>query len=310
MYETHIIVTKVIALFLMMIPAIIISKRKMASESLAGDLSTLLLYITQPLMIIYSFFRDFDIAVVKDSLMVLLMSILINGVFFLACHLLYRKQPNAKAKVLRFITVFSNSGYLCFPILYAIFGEIGVLYGSVFNIVFNSLIWTGGVRIYRNDVKAFSWKNILLNPSSVAVYIASVIFVFSLHRHIPAFVADTINTIGKMTAPMAMFVIGLKISEVKWKGLFTDLAMFSAIAIRLIISPLVVLAIAFLLGIGGYALAVTFICCAMPAATATVIFAEKLGADSVYASKCVVVSTVFSIVTIPVMLLILGAINV
>ncbi|HOV69562.1 MAG TPA: AEC family transporter [Clostridia bacterium] len=310
MNETYIIITKVIAFFLMMIPAILISKRKMVSERLAGDLSTMLLYITQPAMIVYSFFRDFDMAIVKEALMVLLLSTIVTGLFFLACHLLYRKQPSEKAKVLRYITVFSNSGYLCFPILYAIFGDIGILYGSVSNIIFTVFVWTGGVRIYRKDVKAFSLKNILLNPSSIAVYIASVIFAFSLYKYIPVFIADTVNTIGQMTAPLAMFVIGLKLSEVQWKGLFSDLPMFSAIGIRLIVSPLVALAIAYLLGITGYALAITFITCAMPAATATVIFAEKLDADSVYASKCVVVSTVFSIITIPVMLLLLGAVNV
>jgi predicted permease len=290
----------------MIIPMFILRKRNMVSNRVAGDLSTLLLYVTQPLLTIHSFIRPFDMAIVRNILLILLMTFIIHTLFYVISMFMFRRQPENKAKVLRFMVVFSNAGYMCFPILQAMFGSIGVLYGAVYCVGFNLFVWTVGIAIYKKDAGAFSAKNILLNPSTVSVVIAFIIFALSLHRYIPAFAVDTLNVLGSMTSPVSMFVIGVRLADVKWKEFFNDGQMYLATAVRLLVAPMVALGIAKLLGFSGYAVTVPYMACAMPAATATAIFAEKFGGDSVYASKCVVVSTILSIITIPAMIMVIN----
>lgn len=295
------VVEQVVVLFFIMIIGVVTAKLDIINEEVRKKLSDLLLYVTSPFLVITAFNFEFSLDMLKNAGIILAFSLVAHvGSIFLGM-ILFSKYPIDRQRVLKFIIVFSNCGFMGFPVLESMFGRIGVFYGSIYNLTFQVFVWTYGVILFTGNREETSIGKVLLNPGVASVIIGTLIFVFSLR--IPKPIYQTLELVGGMTAPLSMLIVGALLSTMDFKSIFTGFEVYYGSLIRLIILPLISIGVLRLLGVERLLLQVSVLLVALPAAANTVLFTEKYNADSVLASRCVALSTILSIITIPLIMM-------
>ncbi len=297
----EVVINQVIILFLTMVTGFVAKKRNIINDETTNKLSEILLRITLPAMIIFSYNQEFSKDLLTKGGIMLVYSLVIHVFGILLGNIIYWKYPDDIKNVLKFVTIYSNCGYMGLPVLEALYGQIGIFYASTYITIFNIFTWTNGVMIFtgKRDIK--SMKKALINPGIIAVFIGLFIFIFSIKLPYP--VAKTLEMFGTMTTPLSMLIIGALIANMDFKKLFSGLALYYVTAIRLIILPLLVLIAMKILGITDTMLLGTCVTtAAMPAAANTSIFAERYNGNSALASRIVAFSTIASMITIPIIL--------
>lgn len=295
------VINQVTILFIIMGIGFIAKKKNIIDDASGKKLSELLLMVTTPAMILSSFQFDYSSEMLKNVFVILGFAFAAHVLSLLVGLLLYRRYPENIKKVLRFITIFTNCGFMGFPMLESLYGKTGVFYGSIYLAVYNLFVWTVGVMIFsgKRDLKSI-WKA-MLNPGTIAVFIGMFLFVFSLKLPYP--VAKAFDMTGAMTAPLAMLIVGSILAGVDFKSLLSGFPLYYGILIRNILLPLATVFILRALGFNDIVLGVCVSVIAMPAGANTPIFAELYGGDPLFASKVVAFSTLFSIISIPLVLL-------
>lgn len=297
------IVTQVIVLFLIMVVGYISRKRGFINTEVNKSLSELLLNVTLPFMIIASFNFKFSKDMLNLGIKLFLISTVIHTVLLLLGSIIYKRFNEDEYKVLWFITVFSNCGFMGYPVVESIYGKIGLFYAALFNIPFNILMWTAGVFIFSGRGDKQNLRKAILNPGILSVFIGLIIFLFSVE--LPTPIIKTLEMVGSMTTPLSMIIIGSTLADAKIKSIFEGFSVYFGSFIRLIAIPLTVYFILNLFGLKDFYLNIPVIITAMPAAANTVIMAEKYGGNPEYASKVVFLTTILSVVTIPAILILL-----
>ncbi len=306
--DSVLVLTKVFTLFLVILVGVYASKKNILSQEVTNKLSSLVLNIAMPLLIISSFEFDFDGQMLKKAGLVFLGSVIAHLLAILVSHLIYRKYPSSRGQVLKFATIFSNCSFMGYPVLESIFGKIGIFYGSIFVIPFNIISLSYGVMLFTGAGSSKgetlkSLKKALLHPGIIATVIGMVLFLFSIK--LPGPVQEAAEMVGSLNSPLAMLIVGALLARYKLSEVFKGLSIYFVSLMRLVIIPLLVYGIMVLLSMPGDVTMVVVILSAMPVAVTTVIFAEQYGADSGLASKSVGVTTLLSIVTIPLFILLL-----
>jgi predicted permease len=321
-------------LFVMMVPGIILKVTKLSIDGLGKALSNIVLYIAQPALVLRAYLMDFDPDTLTNIIWVFALSVVGQLIFAAVAFLMYRKSKDSVRRMLRFATIFSNAAFMGIPLVEAIFTSINpamalkaTLYATIYNVSFNFFLWTLGVHICtadrdydgdgtidkdieRKHKSEASVKKALLNPITLASFVGLIIFFTSAWNYVPqsasGFIVTCLDYLKGLVAPLSMIVLGLRIAELRPKGLFNDFNMYVMLSLRHIILPLVVVGIMKLIVLIGIPLAyevqvVTLILSATPVATSATMFAEKYDCDSVYVSKLVAISTLLSIATMPIM---------
>lgn len=224
--------------------------------------------------------------------------------------LLFKKAPNDTRRVLRFGTIFSNAAFMGLPLIAAILGSEAAIYVSVYLIWFNVFSWSVGCMIYTGDKKYISLKKIIVNPAVMSILVGLLIFLLPIDAWIPEVAVNALSRMQDTVAPMSMMMIGMRLADVKWKGAFKDKYMGIAVFTRLLLLPAIVWAIMRIVALAGWysdgmTLAVVLLSAATPVAATTSIFAEKFNDNALYASKLVSFSTVLSLITIPLICLLM-----
>ncbi len=303
---------KVINLFFVMIMGIILRKLGVLDKGSTSTLSKILVNLTNPFLIICALQRPFDAELTRRGFAILALSVAVHLGFAIFAKLSYLGiSDKTKEKVFRAATIFTNCGFLGFPVCEAMCSalgdENGLFYGVFFNVFFNIFVWTygvvlvnGGARLTR-DVLI---NKILLNPSFIATVVSLPLYLFSIK--IPVFVFDGMNYIGNMTFPLSMIIVGSLFCELDLSQLFRDKSVYYFLFIRLLACPLIVLGLCKLFSLPVlYTYVVVALSC-MPTASVTAIMADYYGKDSALSSKCVSFSTIVSVLTIPVVMMIAG----
>lgn len=297
------IITQIVVLFLIIIVGFFAKKKKIITGEVNKGLTELLLNITLPFLIITSFNFDFSLDMLYKSGVILVYTICLFIIVYIIGRVAYRKYPHEIKSVLIFTAMFSNCGYMGFPIIDSVYGKEGVFYAAIFNMVFNIAIWTVGITLFTGKKDFTTIKKAFLNPGTVAVYIGLLIFVFSVK--LPGPIYKTFEMVGGMTSPLSMIVIGAMLGDMNIKEVFFSLPAYYSTFIRLIFVPIIIYFILKLLGTSDMLLGVLTLVFAMPTAVNSAIISEKYGGNSALASKCVFISTLLSAVTLPIIMLII-----
>lgn len=298
---SSVVFNQVIILFLIMVIGFIAKKRNILNSEVNKKLSEFLLNVTTPFLIITSFSFKFSKGMLYNAGIVLAFSVGVQLFSILLGKLLYFRYPDNIKKVLKFITVYSNCGFMGFPILESLFGKEGVFYGSIYVAAFNIFLWTHGVAVFTGSRDLKTLKKALINPGIIGVAMGMIIFLFSVTLPYPVF--KTLEMVGSMTAPLSMIIVGAFLADVDFKNLFSGFAVYHGTAVRLIALPILTLITLRLIGMTGTLLGICVILTAMPAAANTAIFAELYGGDAKFASRSIAITTVLSIITIPLIIL-------
>lgn len=294
------ILNQILILFLVMAVGFVAGKKSIITQEVNYGLSKILINITLPFMIVSSFSFEFSKEMFHTGVTLLIISMVIHLALTVISFALYRKNSPNIQKVLRFITIFSNCGFIGFPVVGSVFGSEGIFYTAIYNVGFNVFAWTVGVMIFKGkDGRDF--KKAIINPGIISVTIGMILFIFSIK--LPFAIGETISLIGSMTSPLSMIIVGVSLCTVKFREVFSDLTLYYASFIRLIAIPVTVFFILKMLGFTSMLLGIPVLVCAMPAAANTVTFAQIYNGDVQYASKATVITTILSAFTIPFIIL-------
>ena len=207
------------------------------------------------------------------------------------------KVDSRKKNILQFAMVFSNCGFMGFPIIESVFGQEGVMYASIFNLFFNFFIWTYGVMLFTEAQDLNEFKKIFKNPGIIAVFIGLFLMLFSIE--IPATILSTMRMVGGLTTPISMLIIGSLLATTNFKLALQDLSLYYGSIIKLLIIPSVLYFIAAIFHDTSIVVKCFILLQAMPAAAMTTIFAENYDKEKDYAVMIVSFSTALSVLTIP-----------
>ena len=291
------VINQVLILFMIIIIGVYAKKKNYINDEVSKGLSSILVNITLPLLVISSFSAKYSMNMLLNAGRVFMFSILINIVLIILGKLVFWKFPKDEQNILRFVTLFSNCGFMGFPVLQSLFGKTAIFYGSVFNVTFNLFMFSYGVMLFTNKKSINDLKKIIVNPVIICTGIGLLIFRFSII--LPKPLNTTINMVGSMTTPLSMLIIGAMLAESNIKEAFLGWKIYLISFIRLIVAPVITLLLLKLLGADGLILKVLVVIQAMPAAATAAVFTEQYGGNKELTSKCIFMTTFFSIFTIP-----------
>ncbi len=309
-------------MFLMMIPGLLMKKFKLTPELFGKGLSNLVLYIAQPALIFLAYVRDFDTAILINLLWVLLFSVVAHSLFAVVALNTFAKEEDGRRRMLRFCTVFSNAAFMGIPLIEKMLGDYATIYASVYNITFNLFLWSLGVHLctegrdldgdgtpedneagYKKTALLSSLKKALLHPVTLAAAVGLLFFFLPINGYIPSLVTEGLTMLKELVIPLSMTVIGLRLADTDFKGVFRDRGMYLFLALRHIVLPLVLFGIVRLVAISGFigrdVIVTLVIMASAPAASSSTMFAEMYDCDAEYVSRLVSISTILSIATMP-----------
>jgi len=287
---------QVIILFVLMAVGFILGKNKILNENAVKSMTDLVLYTVTPCVIINSFMREFDVAMLKNLIITFIAATAWFVIDIIIANLIIHDKNKKRESVLRFGLIFSNCGYMSIPLQQALLGDDGVFFGAVFVAVFNIIVWTYGISLMDGSKNSISLKKIFINPGIIATAVGIVLFVSSLK--LPSVITEPIGYLAAVNTPIPMIIIGYHLVGASFK--ITGVNTWIAIIFRLVVSPLICLAGMYLFGIRGSVLVAGVIAASSPWAANTTMFAQKFDADVSLSAACVSLTTLLSIATMPV----------
>lgn len=300
--QFDIIINQILTLFLIIFVGYIMRKKELITEEISKGLSTILINVTLPALIIANMEMKINPQLIDNIVQMAIISIVGYIIVIIFANFFTRglKLPQQKKTIFKFAIIFNNIGYMGYPVINAIYPKQGIFYAIVPNLVFNLLIWTYGIYIFLNDQNTETGINLrkILNNGIIAIIIGSIVFV--TQYKIPGPIAGALNSLGNMTFPLSMIIIGSSLSNIKFSTIFKDKYLYLLSLLRLIIIPFSALLILKQLNLPEVVSNISIMLLAMPAAANGVIFAEKFEGDYKFASESVFLSTLFSLLTIPV----------
>ena len=290
-------------MFLIMLLGLFFRKKNIISQEGKKNLTDLVIYLILPCNIVKSFMIEFDGSVLMNFGLILLISVVIQVFCAGLARVLYRGVQTGHKPVLMYATVASNAGFLGNPVAEGVFGSMGLALASVYLIPQRIVMWAAGVSYFTKGAdRKTILKRVLTHPCIIAVAVGMVLMLTQVS--LPSFLDAALKDIGSCNTAMSMLVIGTILADVKPKEML-DKSVFLFSGLRLLLIPLVVWLGCLLFRVDGLVTGVSVLLAAMPAASTTAILAAKYEGDAVYASKCVVLSTVLSLAVTPVWSMIL-----
>ncbi|OGF44371.1 MAG: hypothetical protein A2231_13100 [Candidatus Firestonebacteria bacterium RIFOXYA2_FULL_40_8] len=201
-----------------------------------------------------------------------------------------------------FLNLIQNYYYLSLPLSLLLFGNIGVLYIFLYGFVADIVLWTVGVRLYDTGGTKLSWKH-LLNPGIVALFVGFILAM--LRIKLPEIVLSPLKNIGSITTPLAMLITGAIISNVKIhnaKAMVLSKDMAVIVTLKLFLAPAIIVFLTGLFNLDPVVRAVIVLQAAMPCAFSAILFATEYKKDADYPAACSLVTTILSLITIPLFL--------
>ena len=301
--------TVILALFVMLIVGYIARKANIINDGVSKALSTIVIKIGQPFMIIGSMIRvEYSAERLKNGFIVLGLGLAFHAIVAVIAYFsVLRYKDINERKICEFATIFGNCAFIGFPLIESILGEEGLFYGSFLVVAFNLFMWTWGIIILarkREDIK-ISPKGMILNFGTLPCIIGLVLFIARVP--IPEFIGSSVSYLGSLCTPVSMLITGALIATVPLKELVGDIKVYYTCVIKLIIAPAVVATITWLIGLDKFVvfMAIVF---SMPTASSTVMFAELYEIGKKKAATICGISSLLSMLTMPAFMACLQAI--
>lgn len=285
-------------LFLIMIIGIYARKKKILNEELERGLSSFLLNITLPLLVINSFDFNYSKEMFNNIMMALIYSIIAFIIAIALSNIIFSRTKGSRKDILKFCGVFCNSGFIGFPIVESIYGKEGLVYASIFNMIFTMLIWTYGVKLYGGKGSLNNLKSLLKNPGILSVIIG--VFIMLTPINLPVAIKSVLELVGGMTTPLSMIITGSMMAGISLKAQFKDRGMYLGIVVRLLVVPLVLYIITLAANLKSIPASSIVIIEAMPVGATASIFAQTFNKEKELSAFSVFMSTLISMITIPI----------
>ena len=304
-------------LFTIVLLGVIARKIHLMNDDFDALLSKLVMTVTLPGMILDSVLSNTNL---PDSHTIMMMLVYSTVLYVLVClfawifvRLVYRGVPRPAQGAHAYLISFGNTGFIGFAVLGAIMGNDAVLYGAVYNIPYNVFLFSVGMlfiastgsdgaaakKPVKEQVKAIAKQ--LVSPCLISCFVAMFLALFGVTDS--GYVGQTCNLLGQMTVPAAMLVIGSTLAKQPLKQMVNDGWSYLTSFMRLAGVPLLIFFVGGIFIHDPYILAVIMIESAMPAASSGIMMCLAYGGDTMTMSRGTFITTIFSLVTLPLLAL-------
>lgn len=304
MHISILLMEQIAELFLMIFMGFLIVKTGLLKDDDSKVLSKIVLYLIIPCVIINAFQVDYTMDTVKGLLTALAASVILQIILLIIISVFGKLLHLNEVEIAS--VYYSNSGNLIVPIVTFILGQEWVLYGCVFMSVQLIFLWTHCKKILSRE-PSYDWKKIVLNINMISIFIGIVLF-FTRIR-LPEIIGNTLSAVGSMIGPASMFVTGMLFAGMNLKQIFANKRVYFISFLRLTTVPLLSLILlkfshlASLSADGNQIMLIVFLAVITPSASTVTQMCQVYGNDSRYASAINVVTTLFSIITMPLMVM-------
>lgn len=290
-------------MFFFVIVGFIVRKKGIVGTTGRLNMVDLCLYVLLPFNIFHAFLVQPHHDVWKPVIITIVLSMLYNAVSVAVAFLLYKRTDEEKRKPLRYGTIVSNGGFLGNPVIESIYGTSGLLYASVFMLPVRIVMWSVGVSCFLPGQKRNVVRKVVTHPCIVAIYLG--LFVMMLPVGWPDFFTRAVNGLSSANTPVSMMLIGMMLAEMDPRGLIDRTMVFYA-AIRLAAIPAVMFLLTAPLPMDPVLRGITVIMAGMPAPVTTALLSSKYHGDERYATGMIFLSTLLSLLTLPLWCLLIG----
>lgn len=284
----------------------LLGKLKLISEHTNKQITNLLLTVFMPASLFMAFPSEYDQDSANLFFSGLLAGTLIMFVLIILAKLIFNKKWMKKglSDEAQFAMIFNNATFLGYPIVASTFGPSGILAYCGFIIAFNIALFSYGIWLFEQKISIKLLLNIVFNPNIIAVILGMVLFLIGFK--LPSFLTDAVGYVGGATTPLSIICIGFMLSQAKLKKVFTKWKLMLTAIIQLTLGPLITWGILTLLQFPAEVIQVCTLIQALPTATSLGLFAVKYGGNEAESSELVTISTIFSVATLPLMVLLLS----
>ncbi len=305
------LINVMLILFLLMFIGFICGKLGVLTDTAGKTISSVVVNIATPAMILDSAIQNAGSIEGRSLLVTFLLSLLMFAVMMLLAHFIpiILRAPKNEYGAFRAMTTFSNIGFMGFPLVSALYGSKALLLAAVFQIPYNVLIYTYGIAVlapdyYRNNNSVKGTIKKIFNVGVVVCIISIIVYLAQIPM--PSAIAETASYLSKLTAPLSMIVIGDSLCRMNLKSLFTNGRLMIFSVIKLLIIPIVGM---FLINMMGLSYELTGVCMVMisvPVGSMTAMLAREYEGNWQLPTAGVGLSTILSVLTIPLVSFIIG----
>lgn len=288
---------QIITLYLLMAVGYVLGKLKLIDDHGAASMSTLVMYIVSPCMLLVAFQRPIEQDTLHNFYVVVAVSLLLHVAFIVLSRLMIHDTDRHRRNLLLFAAVFSNCGFMGYPLMTALFGSIGVFYGSAYVVVFTFLTWTYGIYALTGDRSLLRLRPLLLNPGVISIVLAMALYLLQLA--LPEVVMVPVSYLAELNTPLPMVVVGYQLSHADFRAALRGAGAWASLLLRLVLFPLLALGICLLLRVDGRLTVITVIAASAPPAALLSMFSAKFRLDTELASSLVSVQSALSALTMP-----------
>lgn len=304
------IFTQMVVLFLIIGTGYGCKKAKITTAEFDKGLSNLVLSATLPAMIVGSVLNSTELPSQARIVSAFLYSCVAYALMICVAFVLtaLMRTPKGKRGVLRFMMVFGNVGFLGFPVISAIWGSDALIYAAIFNLPFNFLCFTVGAWFIASDAEGAAMEKVtwrtFLTPTMLSCCAAIALALAGIHN-VPV-LGSALDTLGSMTTPAALLVVGSQLANLSLRELVGDMRLWVSCAARLVAMPLFNWAVLSLIVDDPLILGILVVTTAMPVANVGTMLCQKYDADTPTVLRGTFWTTLFSLATIPVLVSLMG----
>lgn len=312
MVNKMVLLQQMIVLFIIMMIGYICRRIGLFGEEASKLLSGIVVNIANPALILSSSINKESVIEGKELALTMGLAVSFYLILLVLAEIVPRvlRVKDKDYGVYKVMTVFSNIGFMGFPLLTAMYGSESLLYGSLFLIPYNVLIYTYGVGALckteenlKQGKRSVPWNKIF-NIGVIACIISLILYLTRIR--VPQVIEDVADTLGNLTAPLSMIVIGDAMSQMKLKALLKDKKLMIFTAIKLLLIPVVGLFFVKQIGLNPMLTGVCLVMLSTPVGSMTAMLAQQYDGNYELASKGVALTTLLSVITMPIVSFITG----
>lgn len=292
------VLSQVAVMMILILAGMLCYRLRLLPKEVNKSLSNLVLLVASPAVILVSYQKPFDAALLAGlGWSFLLAAICFAAAVLLPVLLLRGGRSREALAVERFSATYSNCAFMGVPLIQGVYGQEGVFYLTAFLTCFNLLVWTHGVMVMKGEMTRSSALKVLRSPAILATVLGFVLFLCNVT--IPAVPMQALTAVANLNTPLAMFVAGATIAQTNLLAALKKPRIYYLCFLKLLVIPGVCMAILRLLPVDSMAAGVNLLAVACPTAATGTLFAIEYGKDSGYASEIFALTTLFSLATLP-----------
>lgn len=295
-----IIINQILKMLLIMLVGYVCYRVGLVDQPGNKTLANLLLMVINPIVALMALQTEYRPELVSGLLTAYLLAIITHIIGVILSNILIKRTGNPDYSIERFSAMYSNCGFIGIPLVQSILGSEGVIYLTAYMTVFNIFSWTHGVVLMTGKA---SWKDLkkgLLSPMLIACIVGPILFF--THIRFPAVIGDSLNYIGAMNTPLAMLIAGISVAQTDFLSMFKKKRLYVITLIKLFVLPLIMLGILVLIRVNTTVAYTILVASACPVAATCTAFSLRFQKNYRYASEMYALSTLCSLISIPVLI--------